>query len=103
MLRTRMGALMKRVVAPIVALGLTIAVVVGASGVVRIEWVENVLAQLNNIPPPNANCSPDGTDHLNGQKYPTTIEPEFSIWCYTQPVPLPATRVSGANDWVDTF
>jgi len=98
-----MGALMKRVVAPIVALGLTIAVVVGASGVVRIEWVENVLAQLNNIPPPNANCSPDGTDHLNGQKYPTTIEPEFSIWCYTQPVPLPATRVSGANDWVDTF
>jgi len=93
---------MRRVVAPITALWLTIAVVVGAS-VFQTNWVQSVLAQIINIPPPNPNCSPDGQQHLNGQMYPTTIEPEFSIWCYTQPAPIPPTRISGANDWVDTF
>ena len=34
---------------------------------------------------------------------PTTIEPSNAIWCYTQPAAGPATRVSGANDWVDTW
>src|SRR4030095_2545782 len=48
-------------------------------------------------------CSPLGHTHLIGQRVPTTIEPEFSIWCYAQPAALAAPRASGANDWVDTF
>jgi hypothetical protein len=82
---------MKRFAAPIVAF------------VVSSGFVFGVFAQQNNIPPPNPNCSPDGGVHLNGQMYPTALEPEFSIWCYTQPVPIPATAQIGANDWVDTF
>src|SRR4030095_3406455 len=39
----------------------------------------------------------------NGQRVPTTIEPEFAIWCYQQPPAIPATRLSGVNDWVATF
>jgi len=85
------GAKMKRFAPPVLALTLTIGIVVVVS------------AQQNNIPPPNANCTPLGDQHLNGQRYPTTIEPEFSVWCYTQPAAIPATRISGANDWVDTF
>src|SRR4051812_18778297 len=82
---------MRRVIGPGIALLLSIGVVVTTN------------AQQNNIPPPNPNCSPNGQDHLNGQKYPTTIEPEFSVWCYQQPSAQPATRASGVNDWVDTF
>src|SRR6185503_9236939 len=82
---------MRRFSAPFVALLLSVAVVFGAS------------AQINNIPAPNPNCAPLGRTHLNGQQVPTVIEPEFSIWCYAQPPAIPATRISGANDWVDTF
>jgi hypothetical protein len=82
---------MKRFAVPISALLLTVAIVVGTN------------AQQNNIPPPRQNCQPLGQTHLDGQHYPTNIEPEFSIWCYQQPSPLPPTRSSGANDWVDTF
>jgi hypothetical protein len=82
---------MKRIVVPVVALVISVSIVFGVS------------AQQNNIPPPNPNCAPLGHDHLNGQRVPTTIEPEFSIWCYQQPSPIPPTRSNGANDWVDTF
>jgi hypothetical protein len=82
---------MKRLSAPMVALVLSVAVVFGVN------------AQNNNIPAPNPSCSPLGGVHLNGQQVPTTLEPEFSIWCYPQPAAIAATRVNGANDWVDTF
>jgi hypothetical protein len=82
---------MKRVFAPVTVL------------VVSIFFVLGVQAQQNNIPPPNPNCAPLGQTHLNGQQVPTTIEPEFSIWCYQQPAAIPATRINGGNDWVDTF
>lgn len=42
-----------------------------------------------------------GHSHLIGQSYPAPLE--FPIWCYAQPPAIPATRSSGANDWVDTF
>jgi hypothetical protein len=82
---------MKRLIAPIGALAASIGMVLGAN------------AQQLNLPLPNPNCGPVGQMHLNGQHYPTTIEPEFSIWCYTQPASITPTRVAGANDWVDTF
>jgi hypothetical protein len=82
---------MKRIAVPVTALIITVMIVFGAS------------AQQNNIPPPDPNCSPLGGVHLIGQRVPTNIEPEFSIWCYAQPPAIPATRSSGANDWVDTF
>ena len=82
---------MKRGVVPAAVLLATILLVVGVS------------AQQNNIPPPDPNCTPLGRAHLDGQHYPTSIEPEFSVWCYQQPAAMPATRASGVNDWVDTF
>ncbi|HEY3058138.1 MAG TPA: hypothetical protein VGL99_04095 [Chloroflexota bacterium] len=65
--------------------------------------VIGVSAQQNNIPPPDPNCAPLGGVHVNGQRFPTSIEPEFSIWCYPQPAAIPPTRSNGSNEWVDTF
>lgn len=93
---------MNRFAAPILALSITVAAVVGA-GAFKVEWVESVLAQINNIPPPNPNCSPMGNQQLNGQHYPTDIEPRVSIWCYNQPPAIPPTAAIGSNDWVDDF
>jgi len=75
------------IVAPLVA---SLAVVFGAQ------------AQINAIPGPADSCNV-GHVHLNGQQYPTVIEPEFPIWCYPQPDAQAATRISGSNDWLDTF
>ena len=62
-----------------------------------------VLAQLSTLPAPDPNCMPLGTTHLEGQTYPTGgLEPEYSIWCYTQPSGV-TTRVSVGNSWSDTF
>jgi hypothetical protein len=75
---------------PVLAAAFSLAVVV-------------VSAQQNNIPPPNPTCTPFGSQVPAGQRYPTTIEPSLSIWCYSQPPAGPATRSSGVNDWVDDF
>src|SRR6185503_12160819 len=80
---------MKRFVVPFGTLLISLFIVVVAS------------AQQTNLPPPNPNCAPLGHSHLLGQAYPTPLE--FPIWCYAQPPAIPATRISGANDWVDTF
>lgn len=62
-----------------------------------------VMAQQGNIPPANPNCSPYGGVAPAGQQFPTTIEPDQPIWCYTQPQAGAPTRLSGANDWVDDW
>ncbi len=80
---------MKRLVVPVGTLLISLVLVFVAS------------AQQTNIPPPNPNCTPLGQSHLIGQNYPAALE--FPIWCYQQPPAIPATRISGANDWVDTF
>src|SRR5262245_53666575 len=81
---------LKRAVAIVAPLFASLAVVVGAQ------------AQINAIPAPNDSCNV-GHVRLNGQRYPTDIEPEFPVWCYPQPDAQPATRIIGNNDWVDTF
>jgi hypothetical protein len=81
---------LRRAVALVVPLVASLAVVVGAH------------AQINNIPAPNEACN-GGHVRLNGQQYPTTIEPEFPVWCYPQPDAQSPTRITGSNDWVDTF
>jgi len=83
---------MKRIIVPVGVMLVSVFIVFGIAS-----------AQQNNIPPPDPNCAPVGHTHLNGQRVPTSIEPEFSIWCYAQRSAIPATRASGANDWVDTF
>jgi hypothetical protein len=81
----------KRAATAIASLIASLAVVVGAQ------------AQINDIPAPDPNCAPLGQSRLNGQMYPTTIEPEFPVWCYPQPEAQPATRIDIDNGWVDTF
>src|SRR4051812_19711981 len=88
------GAQMKRFAPSVLTLVLAVGVVL---------TVNIASAQQMNIPPPNPNCSPEGHTHLDGQHYPTTIEPEFGVWCYSQPSAQAPTRKLGANDWVDQF
>jgi hypothetical protein len=73
------------------------------SALAALTLVLGAYAQQNNIPPPNTPCSPYGTTAPAGQQSPTTIEPSLPIWCYTQPIAGPSTRVSGVNDWVDDW
>lgn len=90
---------MRRIIPPLILGAIAIAIVIsGSVGSVAVD------AQLGNIPPPNPGCSPDGSSHLTGQTYPTNeLEPEFPIWCYSQPNDGSVTRVAGANDWRDTW
>ena len=81
---------LKRAIAVVAPLVASLAIVVGAQ------------AQINAIPAPDMNCNMANI-RLNGQRYPTSIEPEFPVWCYPQPDAQPATRIVGNNDWVDTF
>ncbi|HYW86927.1 MAG TPA: hypothetical protein VFB50_04110 [Chloroflexota bacterium] len=89
--RARLFAGHKRVGAAAASLLASLAVVFGAQ------------AQINNIPAPDPNCSVLSQAHLNGQRYPTNIEPEFPVWCYPQPEAQPPTRIVTDNSWVDTF
>src|SRR5215470_14692100 len=75
--RARLFAGHKRVGAAAASLLASLAVVFGAQ------------AQINNIPAPDPNCSVLSQAHLNGQRYPTNIEPEFPVWCYPQPEAQP--------------
>jgi hypothetical protein len=54
-------------------------------------------------PPTDPNCSPNVVP--TGQSNPpgSESEPMAPIWCFTLNPQGPPTRVTGANDWVDTF
>jgi hypothetical protein len=73
------------------------------SFVLSIATVMVAYAQFNVLPPPNPNCAPFNGQVPAGQQNPTTIEPQYSIWCYSQPDPGAPTRLSGANDWIDNW
>src|SRR6266542_601565 len=60
-------------------------------------------ANAQSIPAPIPNCSPLGGVVPAGQANPSDEpEPMGPIWCFPL-VNSPTTRVSGANDWVDSF
>jgi hypothetical protein len=54
-------------------------------------------------PTPNAGCSPLGAPVGQANPPGNQLEPLDPIWCFNLNPPNPPCRVSGANDWVDTF
>ena len=64
--------------------------------------VASVMAQ-GAAPIPNVNCAPKAIP--TGQSNPpgSETEPMAPIWCFTLNPQGGPTRVTGANDWIDTF
>ena len=54
-------------------------------------------------PPTDPNCSPNVVPVGQANPPGSQLEPMAPIWCFTLNPQGPPTRVSGANDWVDTF
>src|SRR4051812_7779935 len=61
------------------------------------------VASASTAPVKNPNCTPDVIP--TGQSNPpgSESEPMAPIWCYTLVKQGAPTRVTGTNDWVDTF
>src|SRR5256714_1748366 len=76
-------------------------VVFGGAALSMALVVGSVLAQ--GAPQRNADCSPNVVP--TGQANPpgSESEPMAPIWCFTLVPQGPPTRITGANDWVDTF
>src|ERR1700730_15392236 len=72
------------------------------TGCLSLTFAASTLMAAGN-PTPNPNCVPNVVP--TGQATPpgAEAEPMAPIWCFTLTPQGPPTRVSGANDWVDTF
>jgi len=107
----RMSRLNRRVLSIAVSLVVSVLLVsmptVMAQAPVREAMSNMNMAVTGTFPPDPAACAamPGGGAIPTGQANPpgSESEPMAPIWCFPLAAPVAPTRVSGANDWVDTF
>jgi len=100
-----MSKLIVRLLPGALTLGSTLAAVVVVYALAAGGSVSGLYEVASAIAAPtkNANCSPDVIPVGQSNPPGSESEPMAPIWCFDLAAPGAPTRVSGANDWVDTF
>lgn len=81
-----------------------LAVAIGVFAVAAVSGISFSTVSQAGGPTPNPGCTPNVVPVGQANPPGSQLEPLAPIWCFTPlNAPNPPGRVTGANDWVDTF